>query len=81
MIISQFINLRKKKRIRADFTEPYNSLPRNRQPEFRHSVMASQNWEARQTFYDAISGRKALPRKAYNEIVDIFKKFNITINQ
>jgi len=80
MIIEKIVTFHKLRRIKADFREPYNSLPRNLQPQFRHSVMASQKWQTPQTFYNCLSGRHHMTKQTYREILKIFKKFDITIS-
>jgi len=65
---------------RVNFKDAYDSLPRNLQPQFRHTVMASQKWDHRQRFYLAISGKKWLSKQQIEEIKAIFRQFGQEIN-
>lgn len=78
MIIKTTVTPRYKlPRVKASFKEKYDSLPRNRQPEFRAAVMASQGWTHATSFYDAINGRAWLKRETVADIEAILKKFGI----
>jgi hypothetical protein len=57
-----------------DFREAYGNLPRNVQPRFRRTVMASQNWDSRNAFYAAMRGDIWLNPEQVEEIKTIFRQ-------
>ena len=79
MIVEETITKTKLKRVRANFRAIYDDLPRSKQPEFRHAVMASQGWQSTTAFYDAINGRELIKPETVTDIESIFKKFGVTI--
>ena len=68
------------RKARYDFMPIYNNLPRYRQPEFRHSLMASQKWTTRTPFYNAMRGDTYIDDQLYKDIVALFTQFGTKIN-
>lgn len=79
MKIEQEITKTNLVRVRVNFKNAYDDLPRSKQPAFREAVINSQGWISRTPFYDTMSGRHLIKPEAATEIKELLRQFGANI--